>query len=136
VEGFKRQIGCISSPRVLHHIVRLGSRAGTIQDLADVNTLPDVAIAAPGGDAVDVTGDSGAWQRQQLLPGQLERLLKLPPHLEAIGLGIELRSGFVTENGPLLGEVLALREAIESIGALLGRPAFTLGAKEAGKIHG
>src|SRR5262249_10340581 len=136
IEGLDRQIGGVASPRVLQHIVRLGSWLGTLEDLADVNALPDVAVAAPCGNAMDVAGDGGTRQRQQLLPGQLERLLDLTPNFKAVGLGIELGSGFIAEHRPLLSQVLGWREAVESIRALLGGPTFTPGAKEAREIHG
>src|SRR5262249_29879397 len=100
-----------------------------------MDTLPDIAIAAPGRDTVDVTGERCARQRQQLLPGQLERLLHLTPDLEAIGLDVELGGRFIAEHRPFLREILARRETIESIRARFSGRAFALGTKEAGEIH-
>ena len=67
--------------------------------------------AAPARNAVNVGRDIGRRQRRQLGEAEGQRLLDLAAHLERPGGKVDARHVAGVEHRPLLGEVLAGRQA-------------------------
>ena len=99
-------------------------RRDELRELAPVHALEGRVEAAPARDAVDVDRDLAARQLEQLLPGERERPLDLAGDRQVPGRQVGVGHRARVQHGPLLGQVLAGRQArrvVAGLGDLLLR---------------
>src|SRR6185312_7801458 len=89
------------------HVRGIGTRHCALGNRAEAHALPVIVEAAPGRDAVEVAGVFDLGQRQELVPGEGERVLALAADLQPPVLQIHRRLFAEVEHGPVLHLVLS-----------------------------
>src|ERR1700694_5659711 len=103
----KGEIGGIPRPRMRHDELRLGQRFGALQNLANMHAFPAIIVAAPCRNAMNISGNGCARQRQQLFPCQFKGMLHLPRHSQ-LPIGRKtIRRAFIIQYRPFACQVLS-----------------------------
>ncbi len=120
IQRGKGQVGRVAGPGMGRDILRARQGFGTCEDLANMHAFPGIIVAAPGGHAMKIAGQRGAWQSQKLFPAQAKGILNLPSNIQ---LPVRRKFGraLIAEHRPFLRQVLSRRKTIQAIWPLFNR---------------
>src|SRR5215208_2392942 len=118
VEHIQRQVRRVALLAMGDDVRRGRADLGEAEDLLDRDALPVGVELRPPRDAMDVGVDGLARQRLELLPGQRERRVDLPPDAEIPRREVDHRYRAVVKDRELVGLVLTGRNPRRDLGIL------------------